>query len=82
MLVYMTHPNHGTHIAYSDDEVEKCKTHGWVVHGPRPPGEKPMVVPAKDFHDSFPVKATEPVVGVDYDGDGKIDRVFRRRKKA
>lgn len=26
---YMTHPEHGVHIAYSQDEVERCKAHGW-----------------------------------------------------
>lgn len=27
---YMTHPEHGVHIAYSKDEVERCKAHGWT----------------------------------------------------
>lgn len=30
MLVYLDHPKHGTHIAYSAEEVESCKRNGWV----------------------------------------------------
>lgn len=31
MAVYMTHPDHGTHIAYSEVEVETCKKNGWSL---------------------------------------------------
>lgn len=31
MQIYLTHPDHGTHIAYSDQEVERCKANGWVL---------------------------------------------------
>ena len=31
MVVYMTHPRHGTHIAYSDAEGETCKKNGWSL---------------------------------------------------
>lgn len=34
MLVYMSHPNHGTHIAYSQAEVDTCKANGWKVIEP------------------------------------------------
>ena len=30
MLQYMKHRDHGTHIAYSQDEVERNESHGWV----------------------------------------------------
>ena len=30
MLVYMIHPNHGTHIAYTPQEVEDCLKNGWT----------------------------------------------------
>ena len=30
MLQYMKHKDHGTHIAYSQDEVERNEAHGWV----------------------------------------------------
>lgn len=36
MLVYMTHPNHGTHIAYSLEEVERCRANGWTVREDKP----------------------------------------------
>jgi len=41
MLVYMTHPKHGTHIAYSHDEVEMCKRNGWTVREDKPKQEAP-----------------------------------------
>lgn len=72
MTTYLTHPEHGTHLAYDDGEVERCKKNGWVVYGDKPPPAE-GVVPAKDFHDS------RPVVGIDYDGDGVIDQVFKKR---
>ena len=37
MLVYLVHPKHGTHIAYSPLEVEKCKANGWVERDAVPP---------------------------------------------
>ena len=27
---YLLHPQHGVHVAYSDDEVARCRAHGWV----------------------------------------------------
>lgn len=45
MLVYMTHPNHGTHIAYSQSEVDTCKANGWKV---REPPRLPNVVDTSD----------------------------------
>lgn len=30
MIVYLTHPQHGTHIVYTPFELEKCKQNGWV----------------------------------------------------
>lgn len=58
MLVYMVHPDHGTHIAYDAEEVVRCKAAGWK------------------FRDESNV---EPVVGVDTDGDGVIDKPFKKR---
>lgn len=41
MLVYMSHPNHGTHIAYSQTEVDTCKANGWkVIETPRTPNQQ------------------------------------------
>lgn len=40
MLVYMTHPNHGTHIAYSHEEIERCKANGWTVREDKQDEEK------------------------------------------
>ena len=37
-LTYMTHPQNGVHIVYSEDEQKECEKEGWVVHGPTPPG--------------------------------------------
>lgn len=32
MLIYLTHPNHGTHIAYTQDEADKLvKESGWTI---------------------------------------------------
>lgn len=39
MLIYMTHPKHGIHIAYSDQEVEYNKKNGWKVFGETHPNE-------------------------------------------
>jgi hypothetical protein len=47
MLIYMTHPNHGTHIAYSQGEIDDCLKNGWKVREEKPvierkkPGPKP-----------------------------------------
>lgn len=27
--IYMVHPEHGTHIAYDEEEVARCKENGW-----------------------------------------------------
>lgn len=27
---YLVHPQHGVHVAYSEDEVARCRPHGWV----------------------------------------------------
>lgn len=58
MLVYLTHPQHGTHIAYDQSEVDRCKANGWVLRDEKKPA---------------------PVVGVDVDGDGVIDKPFKKR---
>jgi Zn ribbon nucleic-acid-binding protein len=31
MLVYLEHPDHGVHIAYSKVELEECLQNGWKV---------------------------------------------------
>lgn len=33
MIYYLTHPQHGSHVAYSEDEVARCKASGWVERG-------------------------------------------------
>ena len=38
-MIYMTHPKHGIHIAYSDQEVEYNKKNGWEVFGDTHPNE-------------------------------------------
>lgn len=43
-MVYLTHPNHGTHIAYTQQEVESCLKAGWTIRQDKPeskPAEKP-----------------------------------------
>lgn len=29
MLIYLVHPQHGTHIVYTPFELEKCLSNGW-----------------------------------------------------
>ena len=43
MLVYLVHPKHGTHIAYSPLEVEKCKANGWVERDKVEPPKQPIL---------------------------------------
>lgn len=31
MAIYMTHPDHGTHICYSQSEVDSCVKNGWSL---------------------------------------------------
>ena len=30
MLTYLTHPLHGTHIAYTEQEIAQCEKNGWT----------------------------------------------------
>ena len=30
MLFYMTHPQHGVHIALDEDEAKTCEKNGWI----------------------------------------------------
>ena len=30
-MIFLVHPKHGTHIAYSQLEVDECLKNGWVV---------------------------------------------------
>lgn len=46
MVTYMTHPEHGTHIAYSDVEIETCKNNGWSVRDE--PKEAPKESPKRE----------------------------------
>lgn len=54
MIVYMEHPMHGTHIAYSSDEVAACEANGWKVRrakvAPAPPAivEPPVAEPIEE----------------------------------
>jgi hypothetical protein len=29
-VIYLYHKDHGVHIAYTEQEVERCKLNGWV----------------------------------------------------
>ena len=29
-MIYLYHKDHGVHIAYTEQEVERCKLNGWV----------------------------------------------------
>lgn len=64
MIVYLTHPKHGTHIAYSDDEVARCQSNGWKV---RDDTVKPAVPPpapapvAEAAPDPLPEPTREPL---------------------
>lgn len=40
MITYMTHPDHGVHIAYTQAEIAYNQKNGWKVHGPNPPKKK------------------------------------------
>lgn len=31
-MILMTHPDHGQHIAYSEQEVQSCRANGWVTY--------------------------------------------------
>jgi hypothetical protein len=46
MVVYMTHPQHGTHIAYSQQEVEACQKNGWSIR-PEKEERKTLTLPTK-----------------------------------
>lgn len=47
MATYMTHPDHGTHIAYSEAEIETCKQHGWSLRDEPKEAPKESEVKAK-----------------------------------
>ena len=50
-LIYMTHPQHGVHIVYSEDDQKACEKEGWSVHGPTPPGREPRAAEAAHVAD-------------------------------
>ena len=57
MIVYMDHPKHGTHIAYSEDEVKACEANGWRVrpkaaHVPAPEAIEAAQEADKAFDDA------------------------------
>lgn len=33
-MIYLYHKDHGVHIAYTEQEVERCKLNGWVEKKP------------------------------------------------
>lgn len=39
-MLYMIHPNHGTTIAYDEQEVKLNEKNGWKVVGPNPPARR------------------------------------------
>ena len=36
MMTFLTHPLHGTHIAYTDQEIALCKKNGWTERDTEP----------------------------------------------
>lgn len=44
MLVYMKHPQHGVHLAYTDDEIKACEANGWVRRDAQAVQPVPVVV--------------------------------------
>ena len=61
MIVYMEHPKHGTHIAYSEDEVKACEANGWKVRQEKPKA-MPVVEPvvAEPVIEDAPAEASRP----------------------
>lgn len=48
--IYLAHPEHGTHIAYTDREVNDCLENGWTIveeKQPEPPAEAKPEAPEK-----------------------------------
>lgn len=76
MITYLTHPLHGTHVAYSQDEVERCQRNGWKVReeprkaSPTPPPpapepqrqEEPEMVTVFADHSAAPIYTETKVV--------------------
>jgi hypothetical protein len=67
MEIYLDHPQHGAMVVYSMAEADKWAGSGWRLRNPQP--GQPRVVEPKP----------ERVVGVDVNGDGKIDFAFKPR---
>lgn len=42
MPIYLTHPLHGVHVAYTEDEVRECQKNGWKVREDEPIRVKKM----------------------------------------
>jgi hypothetical protein len=63
MLVYLTHPDHGTHICYTLYEVEQCEKNGWkrIEQKPVevPVEEKPKRGRPKKVKDDFDIRRIE-----------------------
>lgn len=66
MIIYLTHPEHGRHIAYTETEAITCETQGWTREVPAaavaPGGGAPLensgdVQPAREQQE---VKAQAP----------------------
>ncbi len=41
-MIYLYHKDHGVHIAYTEQEVERCKLNGWVE---KPEERKTLTLP-------------------------------------
>lgn len=65
---YMKHPLNGAMIVYDHGALERAYKTGWVLDENQPDGG------------IKPEKPALRVVGVDVDGDGKIDKAFAPRK--
>jgi hypothetical protein len=50
------HPKHGVHVAYSADEVARCRQYGWIPREEVQP-EKPSVFVTEEHPQNIP----EPV---------------------
>ncbi len=46
-MIYLTHPGHGTHIAYTSQEVADCLANGWKIREEPKPVPPPVVEPPK-----------------------------------
>ncbi len=52
MIIRLTHPKHGTHLAYSEAEAQTCEGNGWIREQAIPATPAPVpdeAIPAQNF---------------------------------